>query len=276
MKNGFLGKYNSSTLGGVMMHVMLAAILLMILCVLYFYAYLPGTTNHGETITVPNVEGLPLSKVASFLEEHDLRYEINDSSYSEDYPPLTVLKQVPLSGSKVKENRKIYVTVNRIKPPTVPVPDLIDVSLINADALLKGSELKRGKIHLVRGPFLNLVKEIRINGKTVVPGVRIPKGTIIDLVVMDGGSKNLPTPDVVGMSLEDAKIPLLGSNLSIGEIHLVSDTTGGKSIILKQKPQAQENIQVGDVVELWIGEPGSVIEEEGEFSADDEDGGDER
>jgi eukaryotic-like serine/threonine-protein kinase len=272
MKAGFLRKYNANTFGGFLLHLVLAVILLIVLCVLYFYAYLPGTTNHGETITVPNVEGLPLERVAEFLEEHDLRYEINDSSYSEDYPPLTVLKQVPVSGSKVKENRKIYVTVNRLKPPTVPVPDLIDVSLINADALLKGSELRRGKIHLVRGPFLNLVKEIQIGGKTVMPGVRIPKGTIIDLVVMDGGSKNLPAPNVVGMSLEDAKIPLLGSNLSIGEIHLLGDTTGGKAVILKQNPPPQENIQVGDVVELWIGEPGSDVDDNDGTSDDNEDG----
>jgi eukaryotic-like serine/threonine-protein kinase len=272
MKAGFFTKYNANTLGGFLLHLVLAVILLIVLCILYFYAYLPGTTNHGETITVPNVEGLPLERVAEFLEEHDLRYEINDSSYSEDYPPLTVLKQVPVSGSKVKENRKIYVTVNRLKPPTVPVPDLIDVSLINADALLKGSELRRGKIHLVRGPFLNLVKEIQIGGKTVTPGVRIPKGTIIDLVVMDGGSKNLPAPNVVGMTLEDAKIPLLGSNLSIGEIHLLGDTTGGKAVILKQNPPPQENIQVGDVVELWIGEPGSDVDDIDGTSDDNEDG----
>jgi eukaryotic-like serine/threonine-protein kinase len=272
MKIDFLRKYNNNTLGGLLMHLFLAATLLIILCIFYFYAYLPSTTNHGETITVPNVEGQTLSKVAEFLEQHDLRYEINDSSYSEDYPPLTVLKQVPVAGSKVKENRKIYVTVNRVTPPTVPVPDLIDVSLTNADALLKGSELKRGKIHLIPGPWLHLVREIKIGNKTVAPGVRIPKGTTIDLVVMDGGSKDLPAPDVVGMSLEDAKIPLLGSNLSIGKITLVGDTTGGKAVILKQNPQAQENIKVGDVVDLWIGEPGSETNDTEDFSQDNEDG----
>jgi beta-lactam-binding protein with PASTA domain len=271
MKFDFSKKYSNNTLGGILIHLVLAGALIMLLCVLYFYAYLPRTTNHGETITVPNIEGLPLSRVAEFLEQHDLRYEINDSSYSEDYPPLTVLKQVPAAGSKVKENRKIYVSVNRVTPPTVPMPPLIDVSLINADALLRGSELKRGRIELVRGPFLNLVKEMKINGKTVSAGAKVPKGTIVDLVVMDGGSKSLPAPDVVGMSLEDAKIPIFGSNLSIGKITLTGDTTGGNAVILKQNPPAQENIQVGDVVDLWIGEPGSEVEDDDEFSDDNED-----
>jgi beta-lactam-binding protein with PASTA domain len=261
MKPAFLKKYNNETLGGVLIHLLAATFIIMLLCVLYFYAYLPNITNHGETITVPNVEGQPFKKVAAFLEEHDLRYEISDSTYSSEYPPLTILKQVPVAGSKVKEQRKIYLSINRVTPPTVPMPDLIDGSLINADAVLKGSELRRGKIHLVRGPFLNVVKEMRIDGKTVAPLTRVPKGTIVDLVVMDGGSPYLPAPDVIGMTIEDAKIPLLGSNLSIGTIHLVGDTVGVKAVILKQNPPPQENIKVGDVVELWVGEKGADVED---------------
>jgi beta-lactam-binding protein with PASTA domain len=264
MKPDFIRKYNSGTLGGLLLHLASAAAIVLLLCILYFYVYLPTSTHHGETITVPNVEGMAFDKVVSFLEEHDLRYEVSDSSYSSDYPPLTVLKQVPVSGSRVKENRKIYLSINRLTPPTVPMPDLIDGSLINADAVLRGSELKRGKIHLVSGPFLNVVKEMRINGKMIAPNTRIPKGTIIDLVVMDGGSKDLPTPNVIGMTLEDAKIPLLGSNLSIGKVELVGiqDTTGVKVVIIRQNPAPQENIRVGDIVDLWIGREGTELEDE--------------
>jgi eukaryotic-like serine/threonine-protein kinase len=263
MKFNISKKYHNNTLGGMLIHMLIAASILLGICILYFYAYLPSVTNHGETITVPSVEGMPFEKVASFLEEHDLRYEISDSAYSSDHPPLTILKQIPVAGSKVKENRKIYLSVNKVTPPTVPMPDLIDGSLINAEAVLKGSELKRGKIHLVPGPFLNVVKEMRYKGKTIVPKAVVPKGSYIDLVVMDGGTNVLPTPDVVGMSLEDAKIPLLGSNLSIGRITLLSDTTGGNSVILKQNPAPQENIKVGEVVDLWIGEPGTDVSEPG-------------
>jgi eukaryotic-like serine/threonine-protein kinase len=262
MTPDFLKKYNNETLGGLALHLLLVLFIFIVICVLYFYAYLPSITNHGESITVPNVEGMPYAKVVSFLEEHDLRYEVSDSSYSSEYPPLTVLKQVPLAGSKVKEQRKIYLSINRLTPPTVPMPDLIDGSLINAEAVLKGSELRRGKIHLVRGPFLNVVKEMRIGGKTVAPQTRVPKGTIIDLVVMDGGSDTLPVPDVLGMTLEDAKIPLLGSNLSIGKVHLIGDTIGKKAVILKQNPPPQENIKVGDIVELWVGAEGQEVDDD--------------
>jgi eukaryotic-like serine/threonine-protein kinase len=269
MKLDFSKKYNSSTLGGLLIHILVAASIIFLLALSYFYLYLPGATNHGETITVPSVEGKVFSEAAKFLEDHDLRYEISDSSYSAEYPPLTVLKQIPSPYSKVKEQRKIYLSINRVTPPSVPLPNLIESSLINAEALLKGSELRRGKIQLVRGPFLNYVQEMRIKGVKVVPGVRVPKGTIVDLVVMDGGSTTLPTPDVIGLSLEDSKISIFGSNLSIGKVTLVTDTVGVKAVILKQNPVPQENIQVGDVVDLWIGEEGTDLSEDGQIIPDE-------
>jgi beta-lactam-binding protein with PASTA domain len=252
----------TTTLGGLIMHLLLAVALIILVSVLYFYAYLPSVTNHGESITVPSVEGLPITKVEEFLASHDLRYEVNDSSYSADYPPLTVLKQYPAAGAKVKENRKIFVSVNRKNPPTVKMPDLIDGSLTNAEAVLRGSELKRGKIKLVRGPFLNVVKEMQIEGNKVVPGVLIPKGTIVDLVVMDGGSNKLPAPNVLGFSFEDAKFNILGSNLNVGDIELLGDTTGKNPVVLKQVPSPQSEIIVGDVIDLWIGEEGTELPEE--------------
>jgi len=253
--------FKTDTLGGLLLHIVLAVSVFILVCVFYFYAYLPHVTNHGESITVPSVEGLPISKVQEFLSRHDLRYEVNDSSYSADYPPLTVLKQFPAAGAKVKEQRKIFVSVNRKNPPTVKMPDLIDGSLTNAEAVLRGSELKRGKIHLVRGPFLNVVKEMQINGNKVVPGVLVPKGTMVDLVVMDGGSNKLPTPNVLGFSFEDAKVNILGSNLNLGSVKLVGDTTGVEAVIIKQVPVPGQVIMVGDVVDVWIGEEGTEIPE---------------
>lgn len=256
-------KFKTDTLGGLLMHFLLAGGLLLLLLLLYFYWYLPSTTNHGEAITVPSIEGMQVNKLEDFLVKRSLRYEVNDSAYSADQPPNTVLKQFPQAGSRVKEGRKIFISVNRRTPPTVPVPALVDGSIVNADAVLRSNELKRGSIELVPGPF-NIVKEMKYKGNLVQAGDQVPKGATIDLVVMDGGSTNgeLRSPDYLGQSLEDAKFVIFGYNLNLGDVHLVSDTTGG-GVVIKQKPAPNENIKVGDIVELWIGKPGT------EVSADD-------
>lgn len=257
-----LKRFNRNTLGGVLIHMLLAIMTVLTLGILYFYAYLPYITNHGETIVVPSVEGMSIEEAGVFLANHDLRYEVSDSLYSADAKPLAILKQYPHPNSKVKENRKIYLSVNRLNPPTVPVPNLVDGSVVNADALLKANELKRGHIQTVPGPF-NIVKEMKYKGAKIAANTRVPKGSVIDLVVMDGGAKDFPVPDVVGLPLEDAKVPILGLLLSLGRIVPVGDTTGGTAVVIMQKPSG-ENVRVGDVIDLWVGQPGTTPPDEGE------------
>jgi beta-lactam-binding protein with PASTA domain len=259
-----LKKY-TSTVSGLLVSIVVTCGTVFLLMILYFYVYLPAITNHGETITVPNIEGMKLEQLDEFLVTRNLRYEVNDSSYTEKYPPLTVLKQYPSAGSQVKENRVIYISLNRITPPTVPMPNLVDGSLINAEVQLKSNELKRGRIQIISGPYLHVVKEMKFRGEKIEPGTRITKGSVIDLVVYDGGSDSLPCPYVTDMVLEDAKVAILGSNLNL-DIEVVGDTTGTEEVvILKQKPEANENIRVGDIVKVWVGKKGTTLPDDAEL-----------
>jgi eukaryotic-like serine/threonine-protein kinase len=266
---GFNFKKYTSTFGGLLLSIAVTCGTVVFFMIIYFYVYMPAVTNHGETITVPNIEGMKFEELENFLVTRNLRYEVNDSSYSEQVPPLTVLKQYPTAGAKVKENRVIYISLNRITPPTVPMPNLVDGSLINAEVQLKSNELKRGRIQLIRGPFLHVVKEMKFNGDKIEPGTRIRKGSVIDLVVYDGGSGEVPTPYVEGSSLEDAKFLIFGSNLNI-DIQVVGDTLGATQeiVILKQKPAANENIKVGDIVKVWVGVIGTIVPDEDELPED--------
>ena len=87
-----------------------AAIILATLLVLFlgfFFLYLPWTTNHGQTIVVPNLEGKTLTEIEDVLDDRNLRYEITDSVFIAGKTPLSVHSQYPLPGAKVKEGRKI-------------------------------------------------------------------------------------------------------------------------------------------------------------------------
>ena len=248
-------KYGRNTLGGILITLLLALIIIVVLIVIFFFSYLPRATNKGETITVPNIEGMQINQLESFLGSKDLRFEVNDSSYSSEQPPLAVLKQYPHAGAKVKEGRKIFISVNRINPPTVPVPNLVDGSIVNAEAVLQSNELKRGRIMLVPGPF-NVVKEMKYKGAHIEPNVRVPKGAVIDLVVESGHADIVELVDMVGWEFEDAKLFVIGANLNM-ETKKVEDTVGYNPIVLKQKPEGPQNVKVGDVVTIWIGKEGT-------------------
>jgi eukaryotic-like serine/threonine-protein kinase len=257
------------TLRSVLANVGIAIGTILLLGVAYFYIYLPNRTNHGEQVTVPDLTGKPVSAIDSLLAPLHLRYEVGDSSYSADHPPLTVLQQFPKAGHMVKENRKIYISINRSTTPPLPVPNLLESgsgSLANAEAVLRSNELKRGRIIYQHSPFRDLVIEMRMKGKVIEPGSRIPKGSVIDLVVGDGGGpKDFLMGNFVGMPYQNALLRLGNLSLHLGGIQIPDDvdTTGIVSYVLKQFPAAGDSVSIGDPVELWIGPKGYEFKEEG-------------
>ena len=227
----------------------------LILIVVFFYIYLPSTTNHGETITLPDLEGITYNEIDEFLTSRDLRYEIRtDSGFTEKYPPLTVLNQHPKAGSKVKENRKVYLTLNARKPPLVRMPSLIDGSLKNAEMVLKSIGLEPGDIRYEPDLAENAVLDQLYEGESVESGTFVPKGSEIDLIVGDGlGNVSFEMPDLVGREMEEAKIYLLGLRLKIGSILNEEAEEEFTGTIMKQHPEAGTNIRSGELVDIWIG-----------------------
>ncbi len=262
----FKGK---NTLGAVLASAATAIGVILLLFVSYFYIYLPGTTNHGETIAVPDLSGKTLEEIEKILAPRELRYEVGDSAYSADFPPLTVLQQFPKPGHFVKANRKIYISINRTTPPTLPLPDLFGEghsgSLLNAEAVLKSNELVRGNVIRQSHPSKDLLLEIRMNGAVILPGTRIPKGSVIDLVVGDGqGASAFPLVDFVGMTYKNALLRLNKLHLDLGEVNIPDDvdTTGVVSYVIRQSPASGETITFGDAVDFTIGPKGYVLPEE--------------
>lgn len=229
--------------------------ILLFLALIYFYIYLPNVTNHGEFVDVPDIKGVKIEDLEKFLKDHKLRFSVNDSAYSDTLPSLTVLRQFPAPGAKVKENRIIYVSLNRVSPPTLPMPDLTDGSLVNAKAVLKSNELKLGRIYYEASPFKNLVKEFRFHGLPITPGTRLPKGSVIDLVVGDGnGPADFTIGSLVGDTYETAIEKLANWNLHLGKVELAdgADTTGVKPYVFRQEPLAGDSVRVGEPVNLWL------------------------
>lgn len=260
--------FQGNTLGSLLATAGMTAVTILLLGVAYFYIYLPNTTNHGDNIIVPNLTGISVTKLDTILAPFQLRYEVGDSSYSPDHAPFTVLQQFPKPGHRVKENRKIYVSINRRSPPTLPVPNLLENgggSLANAKAVLKSNELLPGRIIYQHSPFKDLIIEMRMNGRIISPGSRVPKGSVIDLVVGDGGGpKDFVMGNLVGIPYLNALLRLGNLSLHLGSVQIPEDvdTTGIISFVLKQFPAPGDSVSIGDPVELWIGPKGYKFEDE--------------
>jgi beta-lactam-binding protein with PASTA domain len=232
----------------------------------FFYSYLPSTTHHNETVTVPDLEGIHLDNIDEFLTQRNLNYEVlTDSGFTDAYDPKTVLVQYPLAGAKVKENRKLFLTLNATNPPKVKMPDLVDGSVKNAQLVLESYGLELGAIEYVPDLAQNAVLEQRRDGREIAPGEMIAKGTRIDLLVGDGlGNTLLEVPDLVGLEMEEAEVVVVGSGLKVGGTLFRDPTLSDRDpkdqaqqqqdrlVIVKQRPAAGDNIRIGEEVDLWL------------------------
>lgn len=223
-----------------------------------FYS-LKSFTNHGESIAVPDLRGLSLEEITQVLEEKNLRFEVTDSVYLTDKKKGTVVDQNPPPDFKVKDNRKIFLTMNAIMPERVQVPELVGVSLRQATAYLETFGLKVGKLSYIPDIGKNVVLKQTYRGKLIKTGTLVEKGKAIDLVLGLGETnEKTSVPRIIGMSISEATTKLSEFSLNIGAI--VSDEsvkTEKDSLfakIFKQFPMPMPNseISLGSGIDIWI------------------------
>ncbi|EMS32324.1 Putative serine/threonine-protein kinase Sps1 [Mariniradius saccharolyticus AK6] len=238
------------------LHLLLVFVAFTVLGFLFLKVYLPFYTNHGQTVSVPNLEGFSVGELEDYLKARDLTYEVAlDSGFSTEMRPHTVMKQIPKPESKVKKGRKIYVTLNAQNAPLLRMPNLVNSPLKNAQEILSNMGLLRGEIIYVPDIAPNVVLEQKYRGRSIPEGFEVPKGAQIDLVVGDGlGNQALELPNFVGMDEVDAEFLLIGSGLRMGNINYVETDTVPSGIIIRQFPPAGVSVKTGEGVELWISE----------------------
>ncbi|MDC7996079.1 PASTA domain-containing protein [Altibacter sp. HG106] len=165
---------------------LLLAILALIVLSFLIMWWLKGTTNHGQRIEVPNLAKMSLDKVEDALDEADLRYEILDSAnYNPEYPKYSVIEQIPRAGKFVKENRKIYLTLNPSGYRKIKVPNVLGKTLRQAEPTLLAMGFEIGEISK-RPHISDQVLEMRHAGDRLDPEYELQKTSVIDLIVGDG------------------------------------------------------------------------------------------
>ena len=233
-----------------------------------FVLSLNWITHHGEAKTVPSVIGKSLKQVQPLLESEGFELVKQDSVYYDSLPPSMIIKQVPEADAVVKINRTVYVTVNRVVPPDVPMPNLIGYSFRNAEMILKNMGLKLGDTTFKVDFAKNSVLEQLYNGKSISPGTNIKQGSSVSLVIGSGiGNSDMAVPKLVGLTYDEAKILLETNGLLVGSVipdPLVKDTSS--AYIYKQSPLSRTEdgfrvrIRPGQMIDVWLSVEKPVVD----------------
>ena len=169
-----------------LINIGLALAVVMALCYLALQ-WLEQSTHHGEFVRVPDLSKLSVMEMREVIEDANLRYEVLDSAnYNPEYPRFSIIEQNPPAGNKVKQNRKIYVTVNPSGYKKVTVPNVIQVTQRNAQSMLRAVGLDVQRVTYIDELGKDMVYYIRYKGKNISAGDKLPKTSKIELVCGNG------------------------------------------------------------------------------------------
>ncbi len=252
-----MAKISTDTRQDLFVHIGIIVCSFIALFLAFFFLYLPWSTNHGQSIKVPKIQGVKLEKAEDILDNSDLRIEVSDCVFVAGAEPLTIISHYPKEGSSVKEGRKIYVTITAESAPNIRMPKITELSLHSAEMQLKQVGLMKGKIEFKPDLAENTVLEQRYNGEIIAPGTLIPKGSQVDMIVGNGiGSAQIDIPNVTGKAFDEAELIIKGSGLELGTI--IYDETSDKpaGTVIKQNPlDADGKIIEGTFIDLWVAGP---------------------
>lgn len=213
-------------------------------------------TLHGKTIPVPDLKNKKLAEVEKILSDVGLKFMVIDSVYVADKPKGSVIEQNPAPNFQVKKSRTVYLTLNAFNPPKVKLPDLKDVSLRQATALLETYGLKVGKLSYVPDFAKDAVIEMKYKGSVIKAGTQVVQGETIELVLGDGlEGEKIDLPNFLGLTRKRVLEEIKEYKLSVGaEVFDADVKDSSKARVYRQIPPFRigEQIVQGRPVDLFF------------------------
>lgn len=164
--------------------------------------WLDKYTRHNEAVVVPDVKGLRVEEAAEFFKNNNLRYNVIDSVFSKDVSPGAIVELVPSAGSKVKEGRIVFITVNAMTSQMATIPEVEDLSFRQAYALLRARGFENVEIEYVPGDFKDLAVSVDLRGRTLNKGEHVPLTAPLVLKVSSGEAEILPEDSLSTLPVE--------------------------------------------------------------------------
>lgn len=214
------------------------------------FRWLEVYTHHGKEVPVPNVVDMPVHQAVKVLEDMGLAVEVDSFKYEPKYKPLSVLQIYPTAGSRVKEGRAIILKVNPKTWAKVEVPDVLDKYKGLAFSRLKLVGLKVGDTIYEANIQKDAIIRMEMNGAEIKPGTLLPKFSVIDLIIGSGPLRNIAVPDVVGLTVKEARAVIKKYHFEVGIVEF-ADGEDEEAIVYYQDPDRGVKRDQGMQVDIW-------------------------
>ena len=213
----------------------------------FLWAFLSfGNFWSNSTVDVPNVVGKQLSVATRLLEERHLRVSSSEVTNS-DVPAGQVISQSPEPGESVKEQRMVHLVVSK-GAGDITIPDLQGMSFDQAREKLKALGLSIGKISYESDSSKD---DGVVISQGLQAGGKASKGATVDITINQTKSTTVEIPNVVGMTIKEAKEALGNLGLSISKI---SGSNEDSAVVTAISPAPGSSVKRDESITL-VGQP---------------------
>lgn len=231
-----------------MIHLLLMA-LLVILIFGGVLLWLKFYTNHGQEKELKDYTGIHIDVASKDAKKQSFEMIVKDSIHKVGQPGGLIIAQNPIGGSKVKENRKIYVDITKYKADEYDLSELSsmygsefqskqkELGYLNINSMIRGERHDTGE----PGHILEVWYKGRlIDGESGRKSkVKIERGGTLEFVIskIDGGQ--IEIPDLVCRQYGQLSFLLGGYRLKLGEVEQSGAITDqNKAYIIAQEPES--------------------------------------
>ena len=219
--------------------------IVVLMCALAGVAGCSSSTAGQALVQAPVLVGVSLREAEARAAKAGVIVEVQSSEDSSTMPVDFVLRQDPDPQTMVQKGRVIDV-VTSSGPVTLTLPDFVGGKFEVAQAFIVANRLVLG----------DLVEKVDASPVGTVlaqdpgGGSDVDQGSVVTLTTSKGTMATMP--DLVGLSLTEARQRLSPLGFSVSKVIVSSQITQPPQLVLMQEPAAGDAIEKGAWIELTV------------------------
>jgi serine/threonine-protein kinase len=197
-----------------------------------------------QLFPVPDVIGKPLSEAKTLMEDAGFTIAASSEQHHDSIPAGHVISREPDVG-EAKRGTAFQAVISK-GPPLIAVPKVDGRAAADAESAIKGA----GFVFASSGAFSDTVREGVVIRTDPAGGSLAPKGSRITAIV-SRGPKPFPMPNLVGMSLDEAKKKASSLGLVVRNEYPVPGSGKPAGQVQGQNPPAGSTVRKGTAIDLY-------------------------
>lgn len=238
---------------------LIAAFFVLVALIVGAMIFLNVVTQHNRELTVPDLSNMLVEEAKVEAEKNKMVIDVTDSVFVKRMKRGAVYRQNPAPGSKVKQGRRIALTINAVNAKKITMPNLVGFSMRQAKAELLSRGLVLGKLIYIQDMATNNVLKQLYRNNEIEPGTMIESESVIDLVVgLNGHDFATYVPDVIGLKCISAVDAVHDNSLNISKLRFdktVKDYDDSlNAMVYNQEPEPSDSVHVnmGEEITLFL------------------------